>query len=614
MSRTAAWLLACALACAGWAPAAAQGLQLLSRASAEIELDNLTTERREVRLPLHWDAEFRGAAGRARFTLDLPVLPQATDLGLLMPRVGNSYEVRFNGQRVGAGGDPPSAHDDHSKRPRYLSVPRELVQPQHNRLEVLIDAQSTRKAGLSPIILGPAAAVQAEYASQYAWRVTGARIVAGVSGTLGLLALLLWSRHRGERLFLIYGASELLWALSVADTLLERTPLPWPWWGVLVYSAQALSGMLICRFALIVAGRDAGALRRCITVALWCCPLLLLLAVAARTPSLELLVLLGAQAIGLWTAGVVVHEALRSTDLDKRVLAAGMLGVAAVLLRDAYVLVLEPYLLPLDSWAQHYGNVPWMRYAWLLFGFVLAWIVAERLRRAAQHTQVMHELVETRLAAQHADLQVTFRRQSDMDRTQARLDERERLTRDMHDGLGLQLLGALQMAQNDDVPRDEVARQVRATLDHLKLTVDAMQDTEGDIASLLGALRHRLAPRMAAAGVQLEWSVPVLPAVEGWTIERSRDLQMILFEAFSNVCSHARASHSALSAQHDAAGDAIDIVLHDNGVGLAAPAAGAAVRGHGLANMKLRAQRLGAGFLLASDEQGTRLSLRIPLA
>jgi hypothetical protein len=68
------------------------------------------------------------------------------------------------------------------------------------------------------------------------------------------------------------------------------------------------------------------------------------------------------------------------------------------------------------------------------------------------------------------------------------------------------------------------------------------QDTEGDIASLLGALRYRLNPRLAAAGVQLACAVESLPEIAGWTLQKSRDLQLILFEAFSNLMTHAGAT------------------------------------------------------------------------
>src|SRR5690606_16394793 len=102
--------------------------------------------------------------------------------------------------------------------------------------------------------------------------------------------------------------------------------------------------------------------------------------------------------------------------------------------------------------------------------------------------------------------------------------ERQRLMRDMHDGLGSQLVGALQLAQDSRVPAPMVARAVQEAVDNLRLTVDAMQDSDGNIATLLGAIRYRLAPRFASSGIALQWDVGPLPTPAGWGAQNARHL------------------------------------------------------------------------------------------
>lgn len=553
-------------------------------------------------LPLHWDAMQRGAAGKATFLFLLPRPDGAADSALYLPRIGNTFRIELNGRPIAHGGAPGDRHADLSKQPRTVRLAARHFQDQ-NRLVITIDAQSTRKAGLGRVVFGPLNEIEAMHAASALLRTTGSLVVAVASAVLGGLALLLWLRQR-DRLYLSYGLAELLWALSLADTLFDRTPLAWPWWGVVVYSAQAVAGMLIVRFALTIVGHDHGAVHRATQVLLWAAPPILGLALVNGSPALELAVLVPSQWVGVMAGWIVVRHGWRSDHIERRVLAIGMLLVGAVLLRDAWVLVLRPYVPLFGGWGNHYGEVAWIRYAWGAFGFSLAWVIAERMRRSERLTdRTLRELAEQ---------QQRFAERLRTEREQVRLDERHRLTRDVHDGVGSHLVGALRLAQDASVPREVLQAQLRNTLDELKLTIDAMHDTDGDIASLLGALRHRLEPRLRAAGVQLAWSVPPLPPLPDWSLGQSRDLQMILFEAFSNLLSHAQARHAWLDAVADSSGRQLRIELRDDGIGFE-PDLPAPRQGRGLANMRLRATRLGARLQWHSGPQGTRLRLELDL-
>lgn len=160
------WLLWLGL---GAAPAAA--LTTLEHAQARFEVEGRAPRSEAVELPLHWDAKFFGAAGRAHLAFDVAAdavtAPAAVDHALMLIRVGNTYRIRFNGVLVADGGEAGDAHDDFSKRPRFVRLPAALVRAT-NRLEIEIDAQSTRKAGVSPVLFGSVDEVLPIYESQTA--------------------------------------------------------------------------------------------------------------------------------------------------------------------------------------------------------------------------------------------------------------------------------------------------------------------------------------------------------------------------------------------------------------------------------------------------------------
>ena len=589
----------------------AGGAATLEHAVVDLQLaGSATASHADVHLPYHWDRLHGAIDGRARFSLTFFAPRADGPQALYIPRIGNAFHIALNGVAIGQMGTPGNRHEDFSKQPHFFPIPAGVLRAS-NVLDIDIEVQGGRNGGLSPILFGPVDEVRAAYMSRHRWQITGALVIAVTSAILGGLALILWCGQR-ERLYLYYAASELLWVVYVTDTLLVHSPLPWPWWGVVYFSAYAMSAVLMFKFALQVMDLHRGALKSASDWNLWLSPPVVLIGLLGGMPWVEQVWKIVTDLVSLCIIVTVVRHGIRSKALEQRVLAIGMLVVVFAGIRDDLVLVVLPYSKLFSAHADHFGIIAWARYAWCVFALSLAWVIAERMRKSGQQIAGMNLTLARRLAEREAKLNAIFAQQAQSERQQAMLEERQRIMRDMHDGLGSQLLGIIHLAQDRAVPREVVTQQLRETLDQLKLTVDAMQDTEGDIASLLGALRYRLGPRLAAAGVHLAWSVDALPYVPGWTLQQSRDLQMILFESFSNLIAHSGATEAVLHAAPDAGGRHILIALHDNGSSFDAAAAGAG-RGHGIANMQARANRINSTMLIVNTGDGSTTTLCVPL-
>jgi signal transduction histidine kinase len=291
-------------------------------------------------------------------------------------------------------------------------------------------------------------------------------------------------------------------------------------------------------------------------------------------------------------AWVVLSAAMQSATQERRVLAIAVGVIVACAVRDVLTMRLS---------ASSYDIVPWVRFAWVGFGLSMAWIVTERLRK--DHGAV------------NAELGAAFEGERAEAKRNGAKEERQRLMQDLHDGLGSQLVGALRMSQQPTASRDEITRQLRGAVDQLKITVDAMHETDGDITSVMAATRYRLAPRLQAAAIDLQWDVAQLPIVPSWSVRQSYQLQMILFEAFTNMVVHSEARSASLLArvvEGDGA-SVIEITISDNGRGfdLAAPQS---TTGRGLSNMQSRAQTLGVNLKMSSVPGNTCICLRIPVA
>ena len=544
-----------------------------------------------VALPYQWDKLHGAVDGQARFQMRFDVADPTAPLALYIPRLGNTFAIWINGTQLDSLGTlPANLYDDAAMAPRYFVIASHMLAPT-TVMEIEIGATRARQAGLSQVTVGTEREVSPIYRAKYHWQVTGAHIVVAVSSVLGLISMLLWFRLR-KPAYLAYGLGELLWTAQTMRILVEDAPLPWPWWGVIPLAAFNAAPPLLCVFALLFMGVTKS---RVITVAY----ALIVLAVPAA-----LLIMLGGmlwlapvfQAVITLTsvamAWVVLTAAVQSATHERRMLAMAVGVIVACAVRDVLTMRLS---------ANSYDIVPWVRFAWVGFGLSMAWIVTERLRK--DH------------AAVNAEFGAAFEGERAEAKRNGAKEERQRLMQDLHDGLGSQLVGALRVAQQPTASRDEITRQLRGAVDQLKITVDAMHETDGDITSVMAATRYRLAPRLQAAGIDLQWDVAQLPIVPSWGVRQSYQLQMILFEAFTNMVVHSEARSASLRARVvEGDGDSvIEITISDNGRGfdLADPQS---ATGRGLSNMQSRAQTLGVNLKMSSMPGNTCICLRIPVA
>lgn len=555
------------------------------------------------RLPYHWDRRNGKVDGQAHFQAEISVADPSEPLALYIPRLGNTFTISINGHELDRYGTfPPDLYDDAATTPRYYTVPAQWLKP-ITAVEVTVGVTGGRGGGLSTITTGLPSEVRGAYALEYFLEVSGRLVLVVIATVLGALALLLWLRQR-DAAYLYYALAELLWALLTSRTLFTTPLLPWPWWGHLSQAALVLAVPLQCKFALMVVNRDQGWLRN------WTWGMLVLGIPVIAVDSLldykwayaiwRVLLTLNAMAM----AWAVLSATRRNALPEHKVLAAAVVLVVVAAIRDV-----------LTSFSQDtFYFVSMTRYAWTGLGISFAWVIVERMHRSSIALVSMNATLSEQLAIQSKQLTDNYVKERIRDVEHGALLERQRLTRDLHDGLGGHLVGLLRMAHLPSVSKEDVATQLRLAVDQLKITVDAMQETDGDIPSLLGSVRYRLTRRLNAAGIDLQWDVEQLPAIAHWGVRQSYELQMILLETFTNMMVHSHASQAKLSARqkHIAGRECIEIAITDNGTGFD-PTPSPVRNGRGVANMNMRAATLGAELSIQSRPGETRTQLILPL-
>ena len=195
----------------------------------------------------------------------------------------------------------------------------------------------------------------------------------------------------------------------------------------------------------------------------------------------------------------------------------------------------------------------------------------------------------------------------------AREEERRRVRRDLHDGVGAALAGVrLQM----DSARDLVEEPLAAKL--LDAAADGLTEAVRDLRSITDDLRppalddlglaaslHALAERLRTPALEVDVEIdplPRLPAAVDVACYR------IAAEAMANAARHAAARRVVVRVE--VVGDELLLSVRDDGRGVPAMPAR---RGLGLTSMRQRTEEIGGRFQLAAAAPGTLVRAALPM-
>lgn len=598
------WPLACALAAlallAGATPAR------ITQAQAVLQPEGGAPHAAAVALPHSWDDGFPGQGGAATYGFTVPALAQGGSRGLFIPRVGNQFEVWIDGERVYRAGRLGDARSDSAKGPVWIAFSESDAESRvPAQVRVRLTAQAARWGGLSAPWAGPEDEVFALYRAHYQLRQYGGLAVCVALVLMALMAAGFWWVQR-DAVYLVFALASLCGALRVGDRLLEYPPLPWPLWGAVTAVALVVYLLLMAYFSLQLVQRGHW-LRQ---------PWVLLLVACA--------VVAGATAFWLgeprlWTVatGLLVPVALVTwVGLVDAAWAERSTGALAVLLVGSAVIAaaLRDWLV-VRVLGEGSGTVSLLPHATLLFVLLMGGLLVARFAGVARANRELLATLDARVHQRELELERNSLQLREEHARQATLQERQRLMRDIHDGVGAQLAGLRSLLARGQLSRDVLRAHADAALDELHMAMDALQPVHGDLATVLATLRYRMQPRLDAAAIQVDWQVDALPELEGLTPTVVLQLQRVLQEAFTNVIRHAQATQLWVRAWLDE-GPPEQLVLsvEDDGQGIVAlPAVSGDGQGQGLVSMHARAVAIGAELTICSGTRGgTLVRLALP--
>ena len=489
-------------------------------------------------------------------------------------------------------------------RPVWLPLDRRDGSGTPAELLLRMDSLAGLGGGLSRVYIGDADALLWRYQTRLLLQAVLPGAIAIVFITLAVFGLTLRQSPAERTLSRLFLLAALLFAfrsLHFAGPLDTRL-MSSAWFGWLTINAMLGLILISLLFNLRLCQRRlpwleytlGGALGLALLTSLpWLHGSAQILSLAGAIYSVTLLLSLGAfplVAVIAWRSGVRAAQVLAVCNL------IGLpLAIHDLMLMHYQINLAHPYLL-----------VYWE----ITFCMLFSYILHRRYRLGVDALENHRRILADTLARREAELEESYRKLRDAERRDLLLRERQRLMRDMHDGLGATLTSALRMAQQHRGNEDTLTRTLQESIDELKLTIDSLTPVDGDLTTSLATLRHRLQPRLDAAGLSLHWQMDTLPTLPWLTPEAVQHVLSIIQEVITNILKHNRADTLHFSTRRD--GDGITIQLCDNGQVFSPDAQQHGRGGRGLTNIQNRAAAIGARTLWLPGEAGTCFALQLP--
>ncbi len=552
-----------------------------------------------VSLPDAWGRSRPGVGGLGAYRFVFrDADPSNGPCALYLPQVNANAVAYVNGSWIGQGGsmEEPVAHN--FNRPLLIEFSPALLHPGENVVDVVVRGYADGAARLGPVRLGPAALLAPQRDADFARSAGLAQAGTALALISVLMVSVLWVAMGFDPAYGWFLVAAGTWTFASLNDWWRDVPFDhWAWERLMNGALDQTPVLLLLwlqRFLAIGSARSrrllwfasAGfaALAAFTPRALW--PQVVLASHSASLAMGALVAVLLLRHVGrmhrpervLYSLGAVTAVGLSAHDF------------AFYLRGDAPPAPLMPVALSLAVGA--FGVTQLLHFA-----------------RSTREIETLNSALEKRVAAREAELEHHYARVRALERQEILAAERDRMTRELHDGLGGRIVSALALAEREPGGA-RIAEVLRDSLAEMRMVLDSLDPDLADLPSLLAHVRDRLEPVLEGTGLRLRWEVADLSETARWGPERLLNVLRIVQEALTNAVRHADASQIVVRARTVGAGDppaAVEIAIEDDGVGIDAARAG-----RGLGHMRQRAALLGGVLRVERRAPGTTVAVTVP--
>ena len=508
--------------------------------------------------------------------------------------------IYLNGALIGTSEGYENAGNRPWNYPIDVALPAALMRGGENALLLQINCRYFEFAKIGAVMIGPEAALYPRYQRQRWLQVTGVEIVSVLVGLIGAFTAMLWLRRRTEPIFGLFALTCALWIVRNSQFYMVRLPVTPFHFDVITDAALFWLVAILYKLSFRIMERPLPRIEAGFTLY----ALVTTIAMYAAGPAHKGIVTSIAYLL------LVPCSALYLTYLSATVIRRGTALLWLLWLASVVTAASAAYdLLLMLRWVRWPGTYL-MPYSALFYSATVGWALIDRFVATHNAYERLNKDLELRVQERERQLGETFEHNAALARERAVAAERDRILRDMHDGLGLHLISSIRLAEKGSLTREQTTTLLTEAMDELRIAIDSMKPATQELLVMLGNLRYRLEPRLAAAGIALEWNVGHGPALGALEPKQVTEITRVVQEALSNAMKHSHATLMRLSVSTTEEG-CVTISVIDNGRGFAERPPH---QGEGFNNMRKRAASIGASLEIHAEAGAAGVVLTVPPA
>ena len=514
--------------------------------------------------------------------------PFEQNYSLLIPRFSGAVTVWANREEVARLRTPESIISYAAFDPLLIYIPVAAITPQV-RIDIELRPDGFGRYALSPIIVGPSYEIDSYYGLLNALCVDIQTVITSLCVATILFGVLLWTGTRDRTYLYFTVVSMLLLVHTRLNSYLSNNGLTWVEVLLLQFILFTFFAMLATCLLSMINRLNKISVLVCLGFASLC---FLLVVVAFEFNDTQLLLI-------PWAVSIVCFSILSwylygYAPSSTRFVGVGLSAVIALVVTFSvfdfvglgvnYSRYGEPLLTRL-------GGPPILGILFL-FSF-------DRYMKANLALKSINDVLSDRVKAAEARTRALYSDLYQKQKAVAVQDERERLMKDIHDGLGSHLISALILAQNSNAMSQQVVTALESCLTELRLSIDSLESDDQSLVSILASLRNRLTPVLEQAGIDLQWRVRAVDGDSGMSSQTVRNVLRILQEGFTNIFKHSGAS--VVTVRCGIYHQQYWVLLRSHGSlrgQMGRSFEGADSGGNGISNMQARAQLIGGKLRL----------------
>jgi len=576
--------------------------QVISFTAADFQLDNsehppdtVESNWQKVKLPDLWDYQRPDASGAGWYRLKVKLQRAPNHLwGIYLPRVNQHATVFLNDVMLGSDVSVEQKQTTSWNYPLYFTIPKGLLTADENNLYIRLQSEANSRGRLLPFYMGPDEFLRLIFEKNYFFRVTLSQIIGSFALTMGLCIGLVWIVKR-EPLYGWFALGSFFWAFYTSWFFVQRLPFELSYWIALTNSSGiwmiGCMWIFFCNYAgFELKNRERMIIGYCILATI----ILLSLPQNHLYQGLVMAYLFLLISFG-WMLLRIVKHFLKHPCFDSTMLFVSITPLIGLGTHDWVNLAFHlqhPYLL-------HYS-------APIIF-VPVGWALVRRFTNAINEAETLNRELGIRVDEREEELRRAFETINALEKQKALKGERERIMRDIHDGVGGQLVSALAMLETSEHANKGVTDTLVFALDDLRLIIDSLAPEEEGLPELLSMFKYRYEPKLKEQGVALQWQQSDLPELSRFSPQHSLQLLRIIQEAFTNILKHAKASQiDVIIAAEDGESGRASICICDNGDGFPSELK---KKGRGLSNMQRRASDIGIEIEFFNQSKGACVRL-----